>query len=256
MNSESYKGKQFLVTDADARLRKAGALLEYVTLSGGGFATIPKGTKIRIDAVEVIPAGAEAVNIYVHALSADGATELGWTAAVNLQGKLLSETIGAIAPAPGASRFGPNAAWSNGNYPGQVTLVKLVGTDKEIKYISEATCDKFLAMAEAASGDGVTIGVNSGFRSYPEQKYLYDGRQKGLPGFAPANRPGTSKHQNGIAFDIDVNGGGSNPIYVWLSQNATRFGFLRTVSSEPWHWEYLPSQATAARARGAFSTFG
>lgn len=255
MNSESYKGRQFTVTDPDARLRKPGALGEYVTTPGGGFATIPRGTKIRIDSVEVIPAGAEAVNIYVHALAADGASELGWTAAVNLAGKLLSETIGPIPPPPAASRFGPNAAWESGAYIGQVTLVKLVGTDKEIKFISEATCDRFLAMAEAATGDGVTIGVNSGFRSWPEQKFLHDGWQRRLPGFAPANRPGTSKHQNGIAFDIDVNGGGSNPVYVWLSRNATRFGFLRTVRAEPWHWEFLPAKAAAARTRGVFTTW-
>ena len=255
MNSESYKGKQFLVIDPDARIRKEGALHEYAKGPDGGVVLIPKGTKIRIDAVEVVPAGAKAVVLYVHALSEDGATTLGWTAASNIQGRLLSETIGAIPPPPGANRFGPNAAWAKDNYLGQVTLVRVVGTDKEIERISEATCDKFLAMAEAARAEGVAIGVNSGFRSWPEQKHLFDGRQRGLPGFAPANRPGNSNHQNGIAFDIDVNGGGSNPTYVWLSRNATRFGFLRTVSHEPWHWEYLPEKAAAARARGVFSTF-
>ena len=255
MNSESYKGKQFVVADPDARLRKAGALHEFVTEADGGPATIPKGTKIRVDAVEIVPAGAKAVILYVHALSEDGAAELGWTAASNLDGRMMSETVGAIPPPPGASRFGPNAAWANDNYLGQVTLVKVVGTNKEIEHLTEATCDKFLAMAEAACADGVTIGVNSGFRSYPEQKFLFEGRQRGLPGFAPANRPGNSNHQNGIAFDIDVNGGGSNPVYVWLSQNATRFGILRTVRTEPWHWEYLPTKAAAARARGVFTTW-
>lgn len=255
MNSESFKGKRFAIVDPDARLRKPDSLGGYVIGGDGGPVVIPKGTKIRIGAVKVVPAGSEAVNVYVLALSADDGAELGWTAAVNLQGKLLSETIGALPPPPGASRFGPNAAWSNGTYIGQVTLVMLVGTDKEIRFISEETCDRFLAMAEAAGGDGVTIGVNSGFRSYPEQKFLYEGRKKGLPGFAPANPPGHSKHQNGIAFDIDVNGGGSNPTYVWLSRNATRFGFLRTVKSEPWHWEYMPEKAAAARAKGAFTTW-
>lgn len=255
MNAESYKDKLFLVTDPDARVRKDGHLDEYVTGPDRDFVRIPRGTKIRIDAVEAVPAGAKAVVLYVHALSADGATILGWTAAVNIEGRLLSETIGAIPPPPGAGRFGPNAAWSNGAYIGQVTLVRVVGTGKEIEHISEATCDKFLAMAEAARDDGVAIGVNSGFRSYPEQKFLWEGRQKGLPGFAPANRPGRSNHQNGIAFDIDVNGGGSNPTYVWLSANATRFGFVRTVRSEPWHWEYLPAKAASARAKGVFTTW-
>ena len=255
MNSESFRGKRFLVTDPDSRIRKDGALHQYATGPDGGFVRIPKGTKIRIDAVEVVPAGAKAVVLYVHALSDDGSRTLGWTAAANIKGRLLSETIGAIPPPPNASRFGPNAAWAKDKYLGQITLVRVVGTDKEIEHISEAMCDRFLAMADAARDDGVAIGVNSGFRSYPEQKFLFEGRQRGLPGFAPANRPGNSNHQNGIAFDIDVNGGGSNPTYVWLAKNATRFGFVRTVRGEPWHWEYLPDKAAAARARGAFTTW-
>ncbi len=256
MNSESYRGKTFIVSDPDARLRIAGALHQFVTGADGSFATIPNGTKVSIDAVEVTPAGAKAVNVYAHALSADGATVFGWTSSANIAGRLLSETIGSIPPPPGANRFGPNAAWANDTYLGQVTLVRVVGTAKEIEYIAEATCDKFLAMVEAARKDGITIGINSGFRSYPEQKYLFDGRRRGLPGFAPANRPGNSPHQNGIAFDLDVNGGGSNPAYLWLSKNATSYGFLRTVRSEAWHWEYLPAKAAAAKGRGAFSTWG
>jgi hypothetical protein len=256
MNAESYKGRTFTVSDPDARLRTAGALHQYVTKADGSFVLIPKGSQVSLKAVEATPAGAKAVNLYVHAWSADGATEYGWTAAANLAGGLQSETIGAIPPPPGASRFGPNAAWANDAYLGQMTLVRVVGTAREIEHIAEATCDKFLAMVAAARTDGITIGINSGFRSYPEQKHLFDGRQRGLPGFAPANRPGNSNHQNGIAFDLDVNGGGSNPTYVWLSKNATSYGFLRTVRSEPWHWEYLPAKAAAAKARGAFSTWG
>jgi hypothetical protein len=256
MNSQSYKGKTFTIVDPFARLRTAGALNEFVTKVGGDFATIPKGTTIAIDAVETTAAGAKAVNVYAHALSADGATVFGWTSSANIAGALLSETIGSIPPPPGAGRFGPNAAWANDVYLGQVTLVRVIGTAKEIEHIAEATCDKFLAMAGAARKAGIAIGINSGFRSYPEQKFLYDGRQRGLPGFAAANHPGNSNHQNGLAFDLDVNGGGSNPAYLWLSNNATSFGFLRTVRTEPWHWEYLPAKAAAAKARGAFSTWG
>lgn len=255
MKAESYKGKTFTVADPDARLRKQGALHDYVTKADGSFALIPLGSKIRIDAVEIVPAG-EKIILYVRALAAAGGAALGWTSSVNIEGKLLAETVGAIPPPPGAGKFGAHAAWSNGAYTGQVTLVKVIGTDKELKFLTEAMCDEFVAMAEAARADGIILGVNSGFRSYPEQKHLYEGRQKGLPGFAPANPPGRSNHQNGIAFDIDVNGGGSNPTYVWLSKNATRFGFLRTVRKEPWHWEYLPAKAAAARARGAHSTWG
>lgn len=258
MNSESYKGKTFIVADADARLRKPGALGEFVTNADGSFPLIPNGTRIKIEAVEAIPTapGAKTVRLYVLArATADGA-ELGWTSAGNLAGKLVSETLGAVPPAAGAGRQGPNAAWSNGAYLGQVTLVKVFGSNNEIEHLTEATCDKFLAMAEAARADGVAIEVNSGFRDYAAQKALYDGHARDPAHFAAANQPGHSNHQNGIAFDINVHRSTTSPAYLWLAKNATRFGFLRTVRTEGWHWEYLPVQAAAARARGAHSTWG
>ena len=256
MNSESYKAKTFTVSSADARLRKPGALGEFVTNADGSFQLIPQGTRIKVAAVTVVPAGGRKVKLYVNARSADGATELGWTSSGNLEGKLLSETIGAVPPPAGGGNKGPHAAWSNGVYTGQVTLVKVVGTADQIEHLTEATCDKFLAMAEAARTDGVTIGVNSGFRDYAAQKALYDGHARDPAHFAPANRPGNSNHQNGIAFDIDVDRSTTSAAYVWLARNATRFGFLRTVRPEGWHWEYLPAKAAAARARGAHSTWG
>lgn len=255
MNAESWRGKTFTVTDSDARLRKPDAIDEFVIKSDGTPERIPQGTEVRIKEVRIEPAGAKVVNLFVDAEAADGSGSFGWTSAGNLRGGLLSETVGEIPPAPGAAQDGPNAAWENGRFLGQVTLVRVVGTRKEIEHIAESTCDKFLALAEAARQDGIAIGINSGFRSFPEQKHLHDGFIRGLPGFNPANRPGTSNHQNGLAFDIDVGGGTTTKTYAWLAKNATSFGFLRTVRREAWHWEFLPAKAAAAKARGVPSTF-
>ena len=53
-----------------------------------------------------------------------------------------------------------------------------------------------------------------------------------------AGKPGWSAHHTGRATDFDVTG---NPaMYKWLVKNAIRYGFIRTVKSERWHWEYLP----------------
>lgn len=254
MISESFRDRVFTISDPDARLRKPDALDEMLAGAGGTPQRIPNGTKIKIDAVKVVPAGADAVVIYVRAVGENGAP-IGWTSANNLAGKFLSETVGRIDPAPGAGRFGPNAAWEKGAYLGQVVLVQVVGAQRVLKQIAEATADDFLAMVAAAREAGVSLGINSGFRTYAKQKELYDGFKARRPGYNPANPPGASNHQNGIAFDIDVGGGGSNATYVWLTKNATRFGFLRTVSREVWHWEYLPAKAAAARARGVFGTF-
>ncbi len=52
-------------------------------------------------------------------------------------------------------------------------------------------------------------------------------------------RPGTSMHESGLAIDFVSNGdlirSQSNPGFVWLSENASRFG-LYNLPAEPWHW--------------------
>ena len=60
--------------------------------------------------------------------------------------------------------------------------------------------------------------------------------------------PGSSNHGSGIAIDFNVGGRNNfSPLntanYVWLAKNAHRFGFVRTVGSEEWHWEYLPAKS-------------
>ena len=61
--------------------------------------------------------------------------------------------------------------------------------------------------------------------------------------------PGTSQHQNGIAFDINIGYGDQKDwkiphpeamtlTYKWLLLNAHKYGFVRTVLDERWHWEY------------------
>ena len=255
MSVESYKSRDFIVADADARLRKAGALSTFETDSAGKIRTVPKGTAVKVKSISVQPGGGKVVTIFAETVKAASGAPLGWTSVGNFSGGFFSETIGEMSPQPGANRFGPNAAWENDHFLGQITLVKVVGTGSEIKYIAKSTLNAFLALVAAARADGRMIRVNSGFRSYSEQSQLFDGFRRGLPGFNPANRPGNSNHQNGIAFDLDTKPGDGNPDYEWLTKNATRFGFLRTVSREFWHWEFLPEKAAKARARGVFGTF-
>lgn len=55
----------------------------------------------------------------------------------------------------------------------------------------------------------------------------------------PTARPGQSNHERGLAIDFTYNGSSirtrSNPGFVWLANNAARFGFVN-LPSEPWHW--------------------
>lgn len=97
----------------------------------------------------------------------------------------------------------------------------------------------FLRMRAAAAADGHRMQINSAFRTMGKQQKLYrDYLKRGRPVTA---YPGTSPHQMGRAVDIQT-AGGTLPIYFWLQKNAARFGFVRTVPSEPWHYHYFPER--------------
>ncbi|WP_414631280.1 M15 family metallopeptidase [Achromobacter sp. UBA2119] len=106
--------------------------------------------------------------------------------------------------------------------------------------------------ADGAAAAGIKLAIDSGFRSYPEQKMLWDGFQKRLPGINLAAKPGNSNHQNGIALDISVRAADGNETYEWLKQYASAFGFVRTVNAEPWHREYDPARAQLAVQNGTY----
>lgn len=53
-------------------------------------------------------------------------------------------------------------------------------------------------------------------------------------------KPGFSKHQNGTGFDIQARG---KTYFKWLVYNSWKYGFIRTVPSEDWHFEYDPKRA-------------
>src|SRR5262249_15739989 len=124
--------------------------------------------------------------------------------------------------------------------------VEIVDAKLEIERIALDTLEAYLDLVGAAAKDGIELAINSGFRSYAEQKRLYEGYQKHLPGYNVAAPPGPSKHQNGIAFDIRVAGGDGDPVYDWLKKNGPSHGFITTVNKEPWHWEYDKGKAVAA----------
>jgi LAS superfamily LD-carboxypeptidase LdcB len=85
-------------------------------------------------------------------------------------------------------------------------------------------------MERAAARAGVSLVVNSGFRTMAQQQYRYHCYVT-----KSAARPGYSNHQGGIALDTGTR---VPRVYTWLKNHARSFGYVRTVPSEPWHWEY------------------
>lgn len=144
--------------------------------------------------------------------------------------------------------------------PFRLTVVELVWDDLTIakdQWLSSEAAEAFRAMYKAAQVSGLTLKVNSSWRSYAHQKQLRDTYDKWLVRWssqpttsrgprrcAPAN-PGHSNHHNGIAIDInrshdDPDGDGPEIGITdsWLRLNASKFGFTNPYRHELWHWEY------------------
>ena len=121
-------------------------------------------------------------------------------------------------------------AYINGN-PSTINVVTVDGHETR-----RITANAYIQMAKAAQKDGVQIRIVSGFRTMAEQKYLYHCYTScSCNGCNLAAKPGYSNHQSGHALDLNTSAPG---VYHWLSNHAAHFGFKRTVSSEPWHWEW------------------
>lgn len=133
--------------------------------------------------------------------------------------------------------------------------------------LREDVATAFWAMRLAAKNEGVDISVGSAFRppfaleggvttksgkkvnpptqyycrlnnavpkGRKDEDYILNADSKAFnPQTAP---PGSSNHGNGLALDFDI----TKKNYPWLAKNAHRYGFMRAVDSEDWHWEYYP----------------
>jgi hypothetical protein len=104
--------------------------------------------------------------------------------------------------------------------------------------MTTTTACAFSKLRAAALQSGVNIKINSGFRTLARQQYFWNCYQtKSCNNGNLAARPGTSNHGVGIALDLNTASGG---VYTWMTNNARKYGFVRTVPSETWHWEYRP----------------
>ena len=114
------------------------------------------------------------------------------------------------------------------------------------KPTTKATGHAFLKMQAAANAEGVRLSLTSGFRTMEEQKHLYACYlNKNCNNGNLAARPGYSNHQSGLALDVSTS--------TWLARNASKFGFVRTVSQESWHYEYHGKDPGGPCTRGTSS---
>lgn len=120
--------------------------------------------------------------------------------------------------------------------------------------LTAETLNSFNNMKADASAIGLNLYNSSGYRSYYDQKYIYDNYVK-RDGQANADRysarAGHSEHQSGLAFDLNTiswefentNEG------IWVNQNCYKYGFILRYPKgkesitgymfEPWHLRYV-----------------
>lgn len=113
------------------------------------------------------------------------------------------------------------------------------------------------AMNKAGAG---TLRLNSGYRAYSTQLWIYKDRVARLglkAGEALAARPGYSEHQTGLAADVSALGQGcviqvcfgGTKAGKWIAANAWQYGFIVRYPNgktpitgyqyEPWHLRYV-----------------
>jgi D-alanyl-D-alanine carboxypeptidase len=131
-----------------------------------------------------------------------------------------------------------------------------------------------IAQALQKSGKGVLV-LNSGFRTYKNQKSLYE-RTRDALGLAVAEnlsaRPGYSEHQLGLAADFSAQGQGcviltcfgNTEAGRWLAENAHTYGFILRYPKghesttgfqfEPWHFRYVGIELATEMKANEFKT--
>jgi len=158
----------------------------------------------------------------------------------------------------GGPEVSPDEAPPVPNPPGEVPDFPFatVGTDSLGRpfFLDIRAGNAFKAMQGAAAAAGIALPISTAWRSRTWQQALYDRYQNYLAGgpWAPkAARPGTSKHEVGLALDLNgVDIVISPNLFVparraWLDANAARYGWTNEArfwkNREDWHWEWSPS---------------
>ena len=137
----------------------------------------------------------------------------------------------------------------------------------------------FVRMAEDAEQNGYKLKIVSAFRSFSDQKQIWEDKwtgktlvggkklnvstpnaeQRALKILSYSSMPATSRHHWGTDFDINsvspayFNTKEGKHIYDWLVGHASEYGFCQVYShkggegertsgyeEEKWHWSYLP----------------
>lgn len=112
--------------------------------------------------------------------------------------------------------------------------------DPAVAYLDPDLRAALRAAATEAAGDGVTLVVNSGWRSAAYQTRLFReavaryGSEREAARWVATAR--TSPHVSGDAVDL-----GPPAAAAWLDAHGAAYGLCRIYRNEPWHFELRPT---------------
>lgn len=135
------------------------------------------------------------------------------------------------------------------------------------KLIRSALVDDLAAMADAWEAAGLTISIDSAYRSYATQVATFDAWVARLgvdEAMERTARPGHSEHQLGTALDLTSPGWSGRfgdwavetAEGAWMAAHGWEYGFVMSYpagsrdetcfSYEPWHYRWIGREAAAA----------
>lgn len=134
------------------------------------------------------------------------------------------------------------------------------------RLVREIVIDDLTAARVAWEAAGMTIEVESGYRSYADQAATFDGWAARIghdAALVRSARPGHSEHQLGTAIDV-ISPGWSGRFGdwaveaaegAWMAEHAWEYGFVMSYPAdgidetcygyEPWHYRWIGREAAA-----------
>ena len=134
-------------------------------------------------------------------------------------------------------------------------LVELTKCSDKGQFLTNDAKKAYDELCDASIKAGINLGVTSSYRSYDDQKKIYNSYLKSN-GQDYVNKyvatPGYSEHQTGLA--LDVKSTVSSPFkstkeYKWMLENSYKYGFILRYTldnesitgynAEAWHFRYV-----------------
>jgi hypothetical protein len=114
------------------------------------------------------------------------------------------------------------------------------GTERPTE-INPQLLARFLSAQAAAKAEGITMSIDSGYRSLETQNYLFNRAikehktpEEAIKWVLPEE---LSRHPWGLALDVNLHHEKSGA--SWLEANGATFGLCRVYENEWWHFEPL-----------------